>query len=218
MTSPQPPPFTYSPHLHEYSLPLSTFSALKPQYTDFVVGGLVFSPTYKTSTALTPDPSSNSYSNSARVLLLQRSMSDSYGGYWEGPGGLCERTDASILEGAAREVREETGLHVSHFVELVSVDQWVRSKPDRVYHVAKFTFLLDVWEASGSCSDDGGEGGGMEDSRWEDKVKVEPTEHEAFEWATEEEVREGVGKGTGRYKFVGDQGRNLLAAFQLLAR
>ena len=181
--------FTIPSHLTTFNTPLAAFSASRPEFTDFVVGGLIFS------------ASNEDTGPSTRVLLLQRSLSDSYGGYWEAPAGGVDATiDGTILEATAREVREETGLHVSRFVDLVAVDEWTREKPDMVHKAAKFTFLVEVQEA--------GSGG------WEEGVKLEETEHQAFAWATEEEVREGVAE-KGPYRFVGAGGRNLLKAFEM---
>lgn len=192
---------TYIPsHLKPFSDTLPIFSTTKPGFTDFVVGGLIFSTSNTT-------PSNEENSKTRRILLLQRSHSDSYGGYWEGPGGgLDPAVDGTILEGAAREVREESGLHVARFIDLVSVDEWSRVKGDVLHVVAKFTFLVEVHEAVSSGS-----------GRWEDGVRLEETEHQAFAWATEEEVREGI-QGRGPYRFVGDQGGNLLKAFELVKR
>jgi hypothetical protein len=58
---------------------------------------------------------------------------------------------------------------------------------------------------------------GVAPERWEDGVKLEQAEHQAFEWATEEEVRESL-ESQGKYKFLKDQGWNLLKGFELLRR
>ncbi|KAH8422368.1 NUDIX hydrolase [Aspergillus melleus] len=214
MTS-QPPVklnYTYSSHLHQYALSLSTFRASNPQYTHFVVGGLIYSSTcnYNWNTPASPTNTNNPLPNSfpksnptpqTRVLLLQRSQHDSLPGFWEGPGGLCEVTDDSILAGAAREVYEESGLHVSRFVDLIAVDEWTRVKSDEVVRAAKFTFLVEVEEA--------------ETVGWEEMVNLEPEEHEEFVWATEEEVKYGVEGNGSRLRFVGDQGKTLLRGFGL---
>ncbi|EAW06821.1 NUDIX hydrolase [Aspergillus clavatus NRRL 1] len=200
--------FTVPPHLAEYNAPLAEFTASKPHFTDFVVSGLVFSQSY-------PDSIPKDTSR-PRILLLQRAETDSYPGYWEGPGGMCERTDATLLTGVAREVLEESGLHVSRFVDLVAVDEWERVLHDEVHRVAKFTFLVEVHEAdpaTGSVPSADVEVG-VAPERWEDGVKLEQTEHQAFVWATEEEVRASA-EGEGKYKFMGNQGRNLLKAFEM---
>ena len=45
-----------------------------------------------------------------RVLILRRSKIDKRAGQWTIPGGHIDATDDSIEAGAARELKEETGL------------------------------------------------------------------------------------------------------------
>lgn len=209
------PDFIVPPHLAEYNVPLPEFAASKPHLTDFVVGGLVYSQSVEEDDDATGTTSGKPRT---RVLLLQRAATDSYPGLWEGPGGMCERTDATLLAGVAREVFEETGLHVSKFVDLIAVDEWSRVLRNELHRVAKFTFLVEVDEARGTAgvpSEDVVVGVAPE--RWEDGVKLEQAEHQAFEWATEEEVRESL-ESKGKYKFLKDQGWNLLKGFELLKR
>ncbi|KAF7172092.1 hypothetical protein CNMCM5623_004369 [Aspergillus felis] len=209
------PDFIVPPHLAEYNVPLPEFAASKPHLTDFVVGGLVYSQSIEEGDDAT-EPTSEQ--PRTRVLLLQRAATDSYPGHWEGPGGMCERTDATLLAGVAREVFEETGLHVSKFVDLIAIDEWSRMLQNELHRVAKFTFLVEVHEASGKAgvpSEDVVVGVAPE--RWEDGVKLEQAEHQAFEWALEEEVRESL-ESQGKYKFLKDQGWNLLKGFELLKR
>lgn len=205
--------FTFAPHLSPFNTDLPTFSATKPGFTDFGVGGFIFSipPCEETTETETPEP---------KVLLLQRSLSDSFGGYWEGPGGgLDPATDRTVLEGAAREVLEESGLHVSRFVDLVAVEEWARMKLDRLHVVAKFTFLVEVHEAGTSTGDAtkgiGEVSGEAIQKRWEDGVKLAEREHQDYAWATEDEVREGLEK-RGPYRFVNQMGTSLLKGFEMV--
>ncbi|KAB8078610.1 NUDIX hydrolase domain-like protein [Aspergillus leporis] len=209
--------FTIPPHLNEYNVPFSTFKASNPQWTNFVVGGLVFS----RSPPKAPKEE-KCEDNQPRVLLLQRALTDSLPGYWEGPGGGCEDTDETILAAVAREVVEESGLHVSRIVDLVGVEPWTKEKNGTMFYVVKFTFLVEVYEAQGVFGEDGEKQGeekveveGEALKQWEDRVRLEPSEHSAFEWATEEEVRLGL-EERGKYKFLEDEGRNLLKAFRIL--
>lgn len=183
----KPSTFIVPPHLAQYNTPLADFAATKPEFNYFVVGAYIFS-------------TSNKPNSRPLALLLQRSFSDSYGGYWENPGGSVESTDKTLLEAVVREVFEETGLHVSKFLDLVCVDQWVSVKPDRVRKVAKFSFVTEVYE--------------VVDEGWMDRVVLDDQEHQAIVWATEEQVREGVEKG-GMLKFINEQGKNLLRAFEV---
>ena len=205
--------FTFAPHLSPFNANLPAFSATKPGFTEFGVGGFIFSipPREETTNTETPEP---------KVLLLQRSLSDSFGGYWEGPGGgLDPAMDRTVLEGAAREVLEESGLHVSRFVDLVAVEEWARMKLDGLHVVAKFTFLVEVHEAGTSIGDAtegiGEVSGGAIQKRWEEGVKLAEGEHQDYAWATEEEVREGLEK-RGPYRFVNQMGTNLLKGFEMV--
>ncbi|KAE8152768.1 NUDIX hydrolase domain-like protein [Aspergillus avenaceus] len=194
--------FTVPPHLEQYTAPLAVFRAANPQYTHFVVGGLVFS---------NPTPTTDNPSPESKVLLLRRALTDSLPGYWEGPGGGCEETDDSIVDAVVREVREESGLHVSRVVDLVGIEEWVKLKPDQVVKAVKFHFLVEVWEAQGFIP--GGEGQVVE--RWEDGVLLTPEEHDAFVWEGVDEVRASL-EGKGKYMVLEDEGRNLVKAFELV--
>ncbi|KAI0596145.1 NUDIX hydrolase domain-like protein [Biscogniauxia sp. FL1348] len=105
-----------------------------------------------------------------RVLLVQRSASDSLPGKWEVPGGMCERSDRSILHGAARELLEETGLEVAafrgwpgtHFFSLGS------DKRETPIQAAKYLFAVETRNYD---------------------VRLNDREHQKFVWATEQEVQ-----------------------------
>lgn len=208
--------FTFAPHLAPFNTDLPTFSATKPGFTDFGVGGFIFSiPPCHGQTTTETKPNLG-----PKVLLLQRCLSDSFGGYWEGPGGgLDPTTDRTILEGAAREVLEESGLHVSRFVDLVAVDEWATMKTDGLHVVAKFTFLVEVHEAGTTTWGDATGGIGAVSRKaiqklWEDDVKLAKEEHQAYAWATEEEVREGL-EEKGPYRFANRMGTSLLKGFEM---
>ncbi|KKK25697.1 hypothetical protein P175DRAFT_0499777 [Aspergillus ochraceoroseus IBT 24754] len=215
--------YTLPHHLEEYNVPFSSFRAARPQFTHFVGGGLIFSRRILQNS----DPEEGN--PPLRILLLQRSFEDSYGGHWEGPGGSCEPDDETLLAGVAREVFEESGLRVSRFVEFVSLDRWTKLKPDRVYAVAKFTFIVEVHEVGSDgpvhAQDDRKKeeaalftdtSDGLPPARWEDAVKLNPEEHRAYRWATEDEIREGEASGIGKFTMLGDQGQSILEAFRLL--
>lgn len=170
------------------------------------------------------------------MLLLQRAWTDSYGGYWDFPGGSIEpSSDATLLDGVVREVLEETGFHVSRIRELVRVDAWVMNTHMGTRRkVAKYSFIVDVheaaasslsagdeWEsASGSESDHDSVVTTQQTLHWEDQVQLAEAEHQRYVWATEEEVEASVvnkrnGRGEeGLYPFVGIQGETALEAFR----
>ena len=81
-------------------------------------------------------------------------------------------------------------------------------------HLTTFNTPLAAFSASRPEFTDFVVGGLIFSASNEEGVKLEETEHQAFAWATEEEVREGVAE-KGPYRFVGAGGRNLLKAFEM---
>ncbi|OJJ03881.1 hypothetical protein ASPVEDRAFT_43373 [Aspergillus versicolor CBS 583.65] len=187
--------FEVSPSVAKFDVPIAEFFATNPQYTQFITGAYIFS---RGSDAANSEP---------RVLLLQRASSDDYGGYWEGPGGSCERTDSTMLSALAREVFEESGLHVSRVVDLVALEDWESGSTTKgITKAVKYCFLVEVYEQVMRPQ--------QGDLDWEQQVKIVPEEHEQFQWAREEEVREGAEKEEGRFRFCGKEGFNFLKAFE----
>lgn len=124
-----------------------------------------------------------------RVLLVQRSPTDSMPLKWEIPGGAVDAGE-TILEGAVREAREETGLEVVRIEELVvhdeaggsgeGLDRGYLIRTTRGKRIVKFTFLVEVTGTG--------------------RVRLDPTEHADYVWATEAECRakRAVGEDQGR--------------------
>ncbi|CAL5873048.1 uncharacterized protein PFLUO_LOCUS7317 [Penicillium psychrofluorescens] len=194
--------YTVAPHLEYFKQPLAAFTTARPEFDSFGVGAYTFSTCSRQDADHTP-----------HILLLQRARTDSMGGCWEGPGGAYEpEIDATLLDGVVREVLEESGLHVSRIVELVAVDSWLhtRRSDGTKERIAKYTFIVEVHEA-------------MHQSKavpYEDMlVRMEASEHQAFEWAVEDDVRLSLTPGQGPYKFplacIGHQAPNILRAFEL---
>lgn len=85
----------------------------------------------------------------------------------------------TVLEGLAREVREESGLRLTRVRGLVSMvgadGEAGRLQGGNLFHttrgrkVVKYTFVVDVDDAS--------------------KVELDPKEHQDYVWATEDECR-----------------------------
>lgn len=85
-------------------------------------------------------------------------------------------------------------------VDLVAVDEWKKPLPgvgQGEKKVIKWGFLVET--ASG------------------EEVMLNPEEHCAFKWVDEGDVRDAVNEDSGM-KFIGDQGRNLLRAFEVYRR
>lgn len=212
--------FEVAPHLTQYNIPLKDLFVAKPGFTHFVSGAWIFS-TNVVPRTIDIDKGESVRNDAAheapRVLLLQRAQSDSYPGFWEGPGGLVEpEHDATLLQGVAREVLEETGLRVTRFFDLVSVDEWMREQGGKVRTVAKFSFLVGVAAARpfSSATATATTGAGAREI-WEEMITLDPTEHQEYRWVTEEEVQHAVESGNGEYRFMGRQGQNCLRAFQM---
>jgi 8-oxo-dGTP pyrophosphatase MutT (NUDIX family) len=188
-------PYTVAPHLRYFNIPLAEFTAARPEFESFGVGGYIFS-----DESATP-----------RVLLLQRAMTDSMPGCWEGPGGAYEPgIDGTLLDGVAREVLEETGLHVSRLVELVAVDSWTHTRRNgSKFRIAKYSFIVEVYESVRQSE--------MQEMQ-EMPVQLMASEHRAFDWATEEDVRNSLQSG-GKYQLplpsTGHQAPNILRSFEL---
>jgi 8-oxo-dGTP pyrophosphatase MutT (NUDIX family) len=204
------PPYTIAPHLKYFNIPFTDFIAARPEFDAFAVGGYIFAQ----ATTATPDDAGSP----PRTLLLQRALTDSMPGCWEGAGGAAEpHEDRTLLDGVVREVFEETGLHVSRFVELVAVDVWMhtrRSNGDRI-RIIKYSFIVEVHEARRQLADGTRQSVGID----EIPVKLEATEHQAFAWALEEDVRDSLQTRQGKYQLPlpsqGHQGPNILRAFEL---
>lgn len=201
--------YTVAPHLEYLNIPLAEFTASRPEFDSFAVGGYIFSP---------KELSDHGLASQRRVLLLQRAETDSMPGCWEGPGGASESDDKTLLDGVAREVLEETGLHVSKIAELVGVDSWThtRRRDGFKFRIAKYSFIVEIYDAFKKLPD-----GTQAPVATEDiPVRLEATEHQEFEWATEEEVQRSMQTGQGKYKLplasMGHQGPNILRSFELV--
>lgn len=211
--------FEVSPHLAQYNIPIAEFFASTTEYTQFITGAYIFSsgrhPSYyntepsATAAIIVSEVADNF---PPRVLLLQRSLSDDYGGYWEGPGGSCEQTDATVLSALAREVFEESGLQVSRILDLVAIEDWECGKTSegKPTKAVKLLFLVDVHERDQQLQQQH-----RSELGWEHRVKLAPGEHEQFQWGTEVEVREGTKREKGRFRFCGEEGSNFLKAFKV---
>ncbi|MDE0400542.1 MAG: NUDIX hydrolase [Candidatus Poribacteria bacterium] len=90
-----------------------------------------------------------------KLLLLERVLSDSMGGFVGIPSGTVEAGE-DLLTALAREVQEETGLIVTSVLEYLGSFDWTSSSGKKTRH---FNFLVEV--------EDG-------------EIKLSPTEHQAY--------------------------------------
>lgn len=197
--------YTVAPHLEYFNVPFADFIAARPEFEGFGIGGYIFSQN-------TRDPVSL-----PRILLLQRALTDSMPGCWEGPGGASEpEEDKTLLDGVVREVLEEAGLHVSRIVELVAVDSWAHKRRNgQTIRIVKYSFIVDVHESIRESPS------GDSNAVYCDEipVRLDAKEHQAFDWAVEADVRESMKPNSGKYALplppTGHQGPNILRAFEL---
>ncbi|KAI1120322.1 NUDIX hydrolase domain-like protein [Nemania abortiva] len=136
------------------------------------------------------------FDTAGRLLLLQRAGEDTYPRRWEVPGGTIKANDESLLTGLARELREETGLLARCVTGVVGKGYTFLTK--RPACICKYSFVVDV-ENVGTCD-----------------VKLNPKEHEAFLWVTEDEAK---AKNCGEIRLVytsTSQENAILESFEML--
>ncbi|KAF2452749.1 NUDIX hydrolase domain-like protein [Lineolata rhizophorae] len=192
--------FTYPSSLNAYAVSMRDYLSARPQYHHIVVGAIVF--------------------HSDRVLLIKRAPNDSRPNLWEIAGGSCDASDKSILAGAVRELREETGLSAARVSHHIEPDvEWV----DRARRWLKVTFEVAVrnegdpdgcvavgvertceggdsgselrLETEGQSSRLGSEGEVAPPAGVFPAVRLDPKEHQDYVWAREEDVRRGATDG-----------------------
>ncbi|TLD18199.1 hypothetical protein PspLS_10508 [Pyricularia sp. CBS 133598] len=136
------------------------------------------------------------------VLLVQRSASDSMPNLWEVPGGGVDDSDATVVHAVARELWEEAGLAARRIGAVVpavegGLAEFVfATRSGRI--VAKFHFLIEA---------DGDEG----------DVRLDPNEHQACVWVTEEECRdEKMKSGLGIPFTTKSQKATVLQAWRMM--
>ncbi|KAI0432255.1 NUDIX hydrolase domain-like protein [Xylaria sp. FL1042] len=106
------------------------------------------------------------FDDTRRLLLVQRAPHDSYPLRWEIPGGTIDAEDETLLHGLARELWEETGLRARCMTGLVGKGYTFLTR--RPLCVCKYSFVVEVEALD---------------------VKLDPNEHTAFLWVTEDEAK-----------------------------
>ncbi|KAI1827401.1 NUDIX hydrolase domain-like protein [Xylaria intraflava] len=105
------------------------------------------------------------FDDAKRLLLVQRAPHDSSPLRWEVPGGTVDATDETVLHGLVRELWEESGLRARFVSRLVGNYSF---KTRRALPVTRYFFFVDVEGYD---------------------VRLDPNEHVAFLWVTEDEAR-----------------------------
>ncbi|KAA6414564.1 MAG: hypothetical protein FRX48_01313 [Lasallia pustulata] len=147
-----------------------------------------------------PNVSSPHTGPETRLLLVQRSSHDSSPLRWEVPGGSSDDGDPTILHSVARELFEETGLHLTRFNRQIGdgigfeTDQGRRRK-----QWLKLSFEVEVLEipstSHGHVHDQNATARLGNNSQVADQlldsvfITLDPDEHQSFAWATEEDIK-----------------------------
>ncbi len=95
------PQYTFDASLAVFNISKAAFLAANPHIARVMAAAMVFR----------PNPSA---SGPPQALLICRAATDTYPLTWEVPGGSVDASDATILDGVARELWEESGLVAAH--------------------------------------------------------------------------------------------------------
>ncbi|KAI1477313.1 NUDIX hydrolase domain-like protein [Daldinia eschscholtzii] len=173
LAPPAPTPFTSSPSLDAFKIPLKTYLQEHPEFNSVAVAAFVFN-------------------EDGKLLIVQRAAHDSFPLLWEVPGGACDYEDESLLHAVARELWEESGLRAKSIVTLVGEGMAIPYRGNRC--MCKYSFLTEVEQYN---------------------VKLDPNEHQAFLWVTEEEAKAGRCGDVGFKYTTKDQRLAVCEAFKL---
>lgn len=214
-------PFTSDPSLAPFATSMAAYLANNTGFEGLGTGALVFSSFPCTSIASSSGrsgPSGVATTNSSdhnkqqgedRILLVQRAPHDSMPLRWEVPGGACDEEDETVLHAVARELWEESGLRAAHIGPQVGEGRPFLTRRGR--RMLKVEFLVDVVGKSSEAEE------GAEEYRKTSPpvVKLDPEEHVAFLWATEEECS-GHRVGETEIMFThNEQEQSILEGFRL---
>ena len=189
------PSFTYAESLIEWDVKADDYLMLTPDTHVLATGVAVVAHKH----------------GQAHILLVQRSASDSYPGRWEVPGGSVDMNGETVLEAAARELKEETGLTVERFVAQLELTRFMTGKSFNPRWWNKPTFLVQVEEAKHNEGVEGSECDAIGAN-----VRLDEKEHQAWLWASEDEVKGGW-CGEIQLPFVSEQQqRIMLEAFMAM--
>ena len=209
------------PDLRHFAVPLQQFLEEHPSYSCLAVGAFIFS----ISNAL-------SLSNPPRLLQIQRAAGErAFPNLWEVPGGSSELTDPTILHSVAREVFEETGLHLTRFIRQIDSVEFVTGPKSRPKRWLKPNFEIEVAEMGralmkglspcGHNENDQQSGAGQHGklpavfSSTLIEVCLDPKEHQDYRWVSEEDIMTATCNGGGHTLVSNDQKRITLEAFNL---
>lgn len=208
--APQPISIHIPASLSHLAIPLETFLKENPKYHMLAVGAFIFT---------SPDQ------KPPRFLLVQRAATElSFPNLWEVPGGSSEFSDPTVLHSVAREVFEETGLHLTRFIR--QIGKGIEFINSRKKQCLKLSFEIQVAELSKTREEL------VKDMELTSTavastvdnaasptdfipITLDPEEHQNYTWVTEDELKKHT-LTTGPYPLVTeDQRQMFLQAFAL---
>lgn len=137
-----------------------------------------------------------------RVLLVQRASADDCPNFWEVPGGGANDKE-TIVQCAVRELQEEAGLEALEVTSMIGEFEWTEQRLEgQESQQRKWKIFMFLVTVDGSDLDS--------------KIKLDPAEHQAYLWATEAEVQEGVCGDTKLEWISINQKHAILASFGLV--
>lgn len=160
----QPPAYTISPTLlaSPFAQSPAAYLAINAPITDILASAAVFF----------------HHGPELKLLLVQRAPTDFFPLKWELPGGSVDPDDASVIAGAVRELREETGLRATGVRRWIGNREFPEGDGVRWWRQGIFEVVVD------------GELGGKDEAGYP-VVRLDPAEHVDYRWVTAEDVKEG---------------------------
>ena len=193
------------PELRQFAISPSEYCKTHTDYERIVVGAFIFRQLPEGERAM---------------LLVQRAATEpAFPNLWEVPGGSAEDFDPTILHSVAREVFEETGLHLTRVIREVGKGVSFMTK----YKCLKLSFEIEVAEIEAGLDRVGAlksqntvaMGSSNEGGKDEVLVTLDPVEHQRYAWVAEENVKSPFESAEKLLFTTKDQEQTIITAFAL---
>ncbi|KAJ6262370.1 hypothetical protein Dda_3178 [Drechslerella dactyloides] len=136
-------------------------------------------PQHRDVASTTTSPHAEPQHQKQQLLLIRRSVSETFSGLYEVPGGGAEPppVDSTVLDSVARELFEETGLVATRIVRLINTADIVSSRGKKIH---KLHFQVEVQDTE--C------------------VVLQPAEHDDYRWVGLDELADAEQWQTGEHR------------------